>query len=263
MSYDRPRRFKTNVNKNTLSTHWIYGFHTVLAALKNPKRKIKRLVTSKNFSLPPIEKIEKKQILAENLSNTELKALLPEGSVHQGIACLVDTLRTPTLECFCENFSDIKNACVIILDQVTDPQNIGAVIRSAAFFGAQAVIVKDRNTPPITGVIAKAASGGLEKTLLIRTTNISRAINLLKQKGFWCIGFDSGAKTNFESLKISQPTGIVLGAEGYGLRKLVRQSCDQLVKIQGNGELKDLNISNAAAIALYEIKKGIANLSNE
>ena len=260
MPYGRPRRYKPNINKNPSGTYWIYGFHTVLAALNNPNREIKRVVISKNISHPTLRN---KQFKIENLSNTELKALLPEGSVHQGIACLVDTLRTPTLECFCENFADIQHACVIILDQVTDPQNIGAVIRSAAFFGAQAVIVKDRNTPPITGVIAKAASGGLEKTLLIRTTNISRAINLLKKKGFWCIGFDSRAKTNFESLKISQPTGIVLGAEGYGLRKLVRQSCDQLVKIQGNGELKNLNISNAAAVALYEIKKGIANLSNE
>ena len=252
MPYGRPRRYKPNINKNPSGTYWIYGFHTVLAALNNPNRGIKRVVISKNISHPTLKN---KQFKIENLSNTELKALLPEGSVHQGIACLVEPLKTPTLEYFCEKLSNKENAFVIILDQITDPQNIGAIIRSAAFFGAKAVIVKDRNTPPITGVIAKAASGGLESTILIRTANISRAINSLQKKGFWCVGFDSGAKTTFDSLNLLQPTGIVLGAEGYGLRNLVRQNCDQLVKIQGNGPLKDLNVSNAAAVAMYEIKK--------
>ena len=159
------------------------------------------------------------------------------------------------VEDICAEAENLPNALIVLLDRVSDPQNIGAIIRSAAVFGAIAVIIQDRNAPQITGVIAKAASGGIEQVPLVRVTNLSRAIETLKNSNFWCIGLDSEAPGDMQQVKQPSHTALILGAEGAGLRRLVRENCDDLVKIEGRGAIASLNVSNAAAVALYSLSR--------
>lgn len=229
---------------------FIYGHHAVLAALTNPRRRPKRLLTTKN-ALKQLEQAGVRPGISPQIASfEEIAALLPPGAVHQGIALETEPLPEPDLTAACA-----EARCVVALDQVTDPHNVGAILRSAAVFGASALIMTERHSPPQTGALAKAASGALESVHLVRVTNLARTLATLKELGFQIVGLDGEAETTLSDLSLSGPVAIVLGAEGQGLRRLTRERCDWLARIPSVGRLASLNVSNAAAVALYELTR--------
>jgi 23S rRNA (guanosine2251-2'-O)-methyltransferase len=222
-----------------MASNWLYGRHAVLAALANPDRRASRLImVAETQDLPHTGGIE-----PEQLSREALEALLPHGAVHQGIALQADPLPDFPIEEVCDRAESRKTALVVVLDQVTDPQNIGAVLRSAAVFGALSVIIQDRNAPEPTGAMAKAAS------------NLVRALHKLKGAGFWCVGLDAEAPAALGALQPTARRCLILGAEGAGMRRLTKETCDELARIDGPGPLSSLNVSNAAAVALYALSR--------
>ncbi len=249
---DRPPR-----NSNREETRgvgegtWLYGTHAVLAALANPKRKLKSLMATLSASrdLPPDLRF-KPQIVEMNA----LSARLPPGSVHQGLALLAAPLAELTLDDVCP---DHGPSLIVALDQVTDPHNVGAILRSAAAFGAHAVVVTDRHAPAITGVLAKAASGAVELVPLIRVVNLARALDELGALGYWRVGLDSEAPESLGGPARSDRIALVLGAEGAGLRRLTKERCDALVRLPTQGPIRSLNVSNAAAVALYALRPAV------
>ncbi len=179
--------------------------------------------------------------------------LLPPGVVHQGVALEAEPLPEPSLEAACAPALDPAERPVVMLDQVMDPRNVGAVLRSAAAFGARAVIAQRSRAPGTTGTVAKAACGALESVPLVHVTNLARAIQQLKDMGYWVTGLDSDAETLLGASSLKHPVALVLGAEGSGLRRLTRENCDALVAIKLADSMHSLNVSNAAAIALYQL----------
>ena len=232
----------------------IYGKHASLAALANPMRKIKRVLVTKNtrdeLGEKPFSKIKNIQII----EGKKLDDLLPREAVHQGIALECEVISQPSLQDFLAGES---NKPVLILDQVSDPHNVGAILRSAAAFDVGAVIVTDRNAPTESGVMAKAASGALEIMPLISVGNLSQAIEHLKKAGYWIYGLDGEAKQLISAVKFDKKTALVLGAEGRGLRRLTGERCDGLVRLPISDKMESLNVSNAAAVALYELYRQI------
>lgn len=234
---------------------WLFGVHAVNAALRNSERECRRLVTTedrlKDLDQALLARVKK----VETADRLGIDSLLPPGTVHQGLALAVDPL--PDL-----SFDDLKRAAFIkdravflMLDQVTDPQNVGAVLRSAAAFGALGVIVQDRFAPPESGALAKAASGGLESVPLARVVNLSNALEALKAEGFKVIGLEATAEQTLPSLApLPKKLVLVLGSEGEGMRQKQRETCDHLARLPmvSEGPVNSLNVSNAAAIALYE-----------
>jgi 23S rRNA (guanosine2251-2'-O)-methyltransferase len=230
---------------------WIYGRHAVLAALENPRREPGRLVATAEAATRFGEALA--AAAPEILSRAQLQALLPEAAVHQGIALHAPTLPETPLENILDDVA--ASAVVVVLDQVTDPHNVGAVLRSAAAFAAAAVVVQDRSAPPSGGALGKAASGALDIVPLIRASNLARALEQLGNAGFWRIGFDESAELTLTEAPLDGRVALVLGAEGRGLRRLTRERCDRLARIVAPGKLDTLNVSNAAAIALYETER--------
>ena len=184
------------------------------------------------------------------LAREDLAQRLPAGAVHQGLAALVAPLEEPMLEDVLARCGD--NALVLALDQVTDPHNVGAILRSAAAFGVAGLVVTERHAPADTGVLAKAASGALEIVPLVRAVNLARTLEQLKEAGFWLYGLDERGDAAIGTLDLKGRVCIVLGAEGEGLRRLTAEKCDRLVTIPTNAALASLNVSNAASIAVYE-----------
>jgi 23S rRNA (guanosine2251-2'-O)-methyltransferase len=229
----------------------------VTQALLNPKRIHQRLLCTQkgyealaetwakaqndNIALPEVTYVEKE----------DLERLLPRDAVHQDVLLDCQPLTDLFLGDVLEGAPD--NAVVLVLDQVTDPHNVGAILRSAAAFGALAVVMQKLHAPDITGTLAKSASGAVEHVPLIREVNLSRALEQLKEAGFFCIGLDEEGKQPLAKLKLTGKTALVLGAEGAGLRRLVAENCDELVKLPTQGAIASLNVSNAAAVALYEL----------
>ncbi len=239
------------------ATNWIYGRHAVAAALDNPARRIRRIVATQEFlaSLEPLLAAAQADLPAapEIVDRRALALLLPEDAVHQGIAIAADPL--PRRELVDLLAGPREGASVIVvLDQVSDPHNIGAVLRSAAAFAALAVVVPDHGTAPVTGVLAKAASGALETVPLVRVGNLARALERVKAAGFWCVGLEAEAAESIASLDLPERVALVLGAEGGGLRRLTREHCDFLARLPTQAGAS-LNVSNAAAVALYEIAR--------
>jgi 23S rRNA (guanosine2251-2'-O)-methyltransferase len=232
---------------------WLYGAHTVRAALANPERSLRRLLATAEAAraLPP------GRIQPEIVDRAALEAVLPPEAVHQGLALLADPLPEVGVEdiAFQAGADPAARSVVVVLDQVTDPQNVGAVLRAGAAFGARAVVVHDRNAPQVTGALAKAASGALETVPLVRAVNIVRALEALKDAGFWCAGLAEDAGTALAAADFAPRTALVLGAEGEGLRRLTRETCDLLVRIPTRGALASLNVAAAAAVALYELAR--------
>lgn len=226
---------------------WLYGSHAVHAALANPARPRLRLVASRNAAraLPPDGPEP------EILDPDRIGKLLPPGAVHQGLALLTAPLPEPALEEICAAASDRP---VVVLDHVTDPHNVGAILRSASAFGARALVMTRRRSPPPTGALAKVAAGALEHVPLVKVTNLARAMTELKDMGYRLIGLDEKAPVTLaEALAAPAPAALVLGAEGEGLRKLTAETCDLLARLPTGGPVASLNVSNAAAIALYEV----------
>ncbi|TPG57540.1 23S rRNA (guanosine(2251)-2'-O)-methyltransferase RlmB [Roseomonas nepalensis] len=236
----------------------MHGLHAVAAALLNPRRRLRRLLLTAEAEatlaarLPP-GTIAARKLSAERVEDrTRFHSFLPEDSVHQGAAMLVEPLPGLALD-------DVLAASagpVLLLDQVTDPRNVGAILRSAAAFGAAAVVVQDRHAPPETGALARAASGALETVPMIREVNLARAIRGLQDKGVWVLGLAGEAKrTLAEAKPADRRVGLVLGAEAGGLRRLQRETVDEMVRLPIATEVESLNVAAAAAVALYELAR--------
>ena len=238
---------------------WIYGRHAVLAALANPARKIRGLVLSPEALTQHREAITRAldaggrppHFAPETRPKAEIDRLLADGTAHQGFALKADPLPELAVEDICRRAADKAQARVVVLDQATDPRNVGAVLRAAAAFAAEAVIMQDRHAPPAGGVLAKVASGALERVALVQTVNLARALGLLKDSGFWCVGLDARADATLGETDLTGKIALVLGAEGEGLRRLTRDSCDLLARIPMAEGWESLNLASAAAVALY------------
>ena len=230
---------------------WLYGIHVVEAALANPKRKKYRLLVNQEWTTS--FKVDGNEIKPEYVDRHDIERQLPSDAVHQGLALLVAPLDHVALETICRDAT--SDSVVVVLDQITDPRNIGAIMRSAVAFGAFAVVVTDKYTPETTASMAKAASGALDRLPIVRVTNLTRSLVLLKEAGFWLAGLDANANQNITQVNLSGKLAIILGAEGSGLRRLTSQNCDYLVNIPIQPSSDSLNVSVAAAIALYEVFK--------
>ncbi len=233
-------------------TVWLFGLHAVRDALLNPARRKLRLVLTKNAADRLGEAVAKGGIAAEIVDPRKFSVPIDEGSVHQGAALEVKPLVWGTLADVA--ISGAGAPLVVLLDRVTDPHNAGAVLRSAEVFGARAVIAPLRHSAPETGALAKTASGALERQPYLRVTNLSDAMEELKAMGYVLLGLDGAAEATLaEGLAQAgtRPVGLVMGAEGPGLRDKTRETCDLLVRVPSAGAFGSLNVSTAAAVALY------------
>jgi 23S rRNA (guanosine2251-2'-O)-methyltransferase len=244
---------------NDRNTTPIWGFHAARAAWLNPKRRCSRLwlteAGQKTFAATLAEGREEllKRPDPKHVDRTEMDRLLPHGSVHQGIVLEAAPLHEPSLHDLIAG--DNPPDCLVMLDQVTDPHNIGAILRSAAALGAGAVILTERNAPGMTGVLAKTASGAAEFVPQIHVVNLARALDELRKAGYWCVGLAEEGERDLGACDLSGRTVLVLGAEGEGLRQLTRKKCDELARLPTGGPVGSLNVSNAAAVALYEVRR--------
>ena len=229
---------------------YLYGLHTVRAALDNPLRVKKELLATPNAlsRLNEIGQIGKVKV--RETTPKELDKLLGGDAVHQGAALEVD----PVSRFGLNDIQQLK--LVVVLDQLTDPHNVGAILRTACAFGADAVITTARHSPQETGVMAKAASGALDLVPMIEVTNLASALETLKERGLIVLGFDSDAPAPLRPRTDDRPMAVVLGAEGKGLRQRTRELCDEMVRLDMPGPIKSLNVSNAAAIALFAATAG-------
>lgn len=228
---------------------WLYGLHAVKAALANPKRRHMRLLATDSA----VAQLDGAPIPPEIVERELIDGVLPPGAVHQGVALLSEPLPEPDIADIAGIAAARARTVVIALDQVTDPQNVGAVLRSAAAFGAVALIVPDRHAPDATGALAKAASGALETVPLIRPVNLVRALDALKEEGFWVVGLDMDAPQTLAEADLPARCVLALGAEGRGLRRLTEETCDVMVRIpMAEDAIESLNVSASAAVALYE-----------
>jgi 23S rRNA (guanosine2251-2'-O)-methyltransferase len=249
---NRGRTAKADTEKGGEAV-WLYGLHAVRAALANPARHCRRLVLTAEAThhFDAVEPGPKPEIL----SRDEIAHLLPAGAVHQGAALSATPLAAPRLDEACAP-SPERADMVLVLDQVSDPQNVGAILRSAAAFGARAVIVPERRSPKATGALAKAASGALETVPIVRVTNLARALDQLKGLGYWCVGLDAAATATLAEANPEGHVALVLGAEGAGLRRLSAERCDLLARLPISDAVPSLNVAAAAAVALYELTRG-------
>jgi 23S rRNA (guanosine2251-2'-O)-methyltransferase len=223
----------------------LYGWHTVTAALANPARRIRKLWATENAIrrladdgiIPPVA--------PELVRPDALVARLTPDAVHQGIMAEADPLASPDIE------DMAASGIVLVLDQITDPHNVGAILRTAAAFAVAAIVTTARHSPEATGVLAKSASGALEWVPIVTVQNLARALAALKERGFLVVGLDSAAPDNLDAIELRAPLALVLGAEGKGLRQLTGATCDRLARLDLPGAIKSLNVSNAAALALY------------
>ncbi len=234
---------------------WLYGLHAVRAALANPKRFVKRAVLTERAA----EEIGPKllaRVRHEIADMQGVSKVLPEGSVHQGVALLVEPLPRPSLDDVLAAADPGKRRVVLVMDQITDPHNAGAILRTAAAFGASAVVVQDRHAPPESGVLAKAASGALDTVPVVVAVNIARVVENLGKQNFWRIALAGDGETALrEAIEANRDIALVLGSEGDGIRRLVRESCDVSAYVPIDSAMESLNVSNAAAVALYEMAR--------
>jgi 23S rRNA (guanosine2251-2'-O)-methyltransferase len=231
------------------NSYFIYGKHSALAVLTNQKRKIIEVLCSKDIFTEDKPIIEKFRYRITD--NKELNKMLPN-ILHQGIAVKVESITIYDIK---ELDLSNPNYKIAILDQITDSHNIGAIIRSAAAFNINTIVLTSNNSPEENGVIAKTASGGLEAINFVKATNLQSVITYLKKHGFWVIGMDGDTETILSPKILSGKICLILGSEGEGMRQLTRKSCDIIAKIPISSEMESLNVSTAAAIAFFEMSK--------
>ena len=238
---------------------WLWGGHAVLAALANPARRLRRVLvageTVETWENEVAERLEARRDVRkpEIIARHAFAQHLPAGAVHQGIAVQAEPLDQPELAELLAGLPADRPAGLILLDQVSDPHNVGAVLRSASAFGAAAVVATKRNAPGETGALAKAASGALEHVPYPHVTNLARAMATAQAHGFRLLGLAREAAATLADEAGQDRLGLVLGAEGHGLRQKTRATCDTLVRLPTNGPVGELNVSNAAAVGLYEL----------
>ena len=247
---------------------WIWGRHAVLAALANPARAPLRRLLATADALRAVQTdpaarraIEVSGLRPETLDPGEIgRAIGQTGASHQGIALAAAAIEPLDLEAL----ADPAQGVLVMLDQVTDPQNVGAILRSAAAFGARGLIVQDRHTPQFTGALVKAAAGAIESVPTARVINLARALERLADLGWRAVGLSGDAETGLDEAFDGSPTVLVLGSEGEGLRRLVGEHCDVLARIPMPGGFESLNVSAAAAVALYEsVRRATARAPGE
>ncbi len=230
----------------------MYGWHTVTAALRNPARRLRKLLATENAARRLTDEGISSPIAPELVRPSAIAERLTPDAVHQGLYLETDPLPSPAIE-------DLPaQGVVLVLDQITDPHNVGAIFRSAAAFAASAIVTTQRHSPDATGALAKAASGALEFVPLVSVQNLARGLAALKQSGFLVVGLDSSGEADLASLPLRAPLALALGAEGKGLRQLTKATCDHVARIALPGEIKSLNVSNAAALGLYVASRRLA-----
>lgn len=244
------------------SERWLYGRHAVAAALANPERRWRRLITLAAQHDEAAALVAAARAIRRGdgepiriVERGALAALLGDDAVHQGLALEVELLEPPDLDDVLRRAELVPRSLVVVLDQVSDPHNVGAILRAAAAFGAAAVIVAAHGAPTATGALAKAASGALELVPLLAEVNLARTLERLKQAGFWCCGLDEHAPRPLSALDLGPRVALVLGGEGAGMRRLVRDNCDYLARLPTSAAMPSLNVSTAAAVALYAVSQ--------
>ncbi|MCJ8141420.1 23S rRNA (guanosine(2251)-2'-O)-methyltransferase RlmB [Ancylobacter sp. A5.8] len=235
----------------------LYGWHSVAEALRNPRRKLRRLMATENAMKRLVEEAVPLPFQPEIVRPSEIDRLLEPDAVHQGLLVECDPLRSPSLA------EAAENDLILVLDQITDPHNVGAIVRSAAALKVGAIVTTARHSPAATGVLAKAASGGLEHVPFCFVGNLARALEEMKNSGVQVVGLDSEGSADLVDTPLRAPVALVLGAEGKGLRQLTRQTCDTLARIDLPGAIVSLNVSNAAVLALHIARRAIASKTAE
>ena len=229
---------------------WIGGKHAVLSAIKNPKRKINKLLVTQDNEKDFNAKNFNKKILIEVKDKKEIdKIFINENIVHQGVAAEIENIATIELKEYLKNKNDTRNT-LVVLDDITDQRNVGSIIRSCSAFNIDAVILLEKNYNPKSKMMYKSASGAMELLNVIPVSNITNALELLKKNNYWIYGLDGYAKESIEEQKWTTHNAFVFGSEGEGLRRLVKENCDHLIKIQINKEMESLNVSNAVSVTL-------------
>lgn len=247
-----PRPSRAHGRAGADADNFVWGRHPVLAALANPARKgMGRLLATADRAA----ELERDKLThghrIEIVEAQAIDRMLPPGAVHQGLAFKVQPLEGVTLEDIAEPASGI----IVMLDQLTDPQNVGAIFRSALAFGARGIVVQDRHSPALAGALAKASAGATERLPCARVTNLSRALEKLADLGWRAVGLDGAAELTLDEALDDRPTVLVMGSEGDGVRRLVAEHCDIMARIPMPGGFESLNVSNAAAVALYEARR--------
>ncbi len=240
------RRKKSHQSHGTASRPRFWGRHAVAAALDNPARKVLRAWATREaagvMQFP-------KEVPVTLADVADLGRLVPNDAPHQGVVIEAEPIEEPWLDELLG--APAERAVLLVLDQVTDPHNVGAILRSAAAFGAIGIVTQDRHSPPESGVVAKAASGALERVPWVRVVNLARALEEIGEAGFWRIGLAGEAQTDLREALGPPRVALVLGAEGPGLRPNTREHCDALARLPITSAIESLNVSNAAAVALY------------
>jgi 23S rRNA (guanosine2251-2'-O)-methyltransferase len=231
----------------------LYGWHTVKAALENPARRIRRLYATENAARRLADDGVALPVTPELVRPDTIAARLGPDAVHQGLLAEADPLPSPDLE------ELPASGIVLVLDQITDPHNVGAILRTAAGFAVSAIVTTARHSPEATGVLAKSASGALDYVPIVTVQNLARALGEMKERGYLLIGLDSTGDADFADIALTAPLALVLGAEGKGLRQLTRATCDRVARLDLPGKIKSLNVSNAAALALYVASRRLAS----
>jgi 23S rRNA (guanosine2251-2'-O)-methyltransferase len=231
----------------------LYGIHAVREALRGKRRKPLDIYATEAAARRLEVEITGAGLCPHIVTAEELARRLGAGAVHQGV--LLEAMPLPPLD-----LSEIisRSGIVLVLDQITDPRNAGAILRTAAAFGVDAVVMTRRHAPEIDGVVAKAASGGIEHVAMVGVVNLARALERLGESGYLRLGLDSEAALSLAAVSLRRPIALVLGGEGKGLRRLSRENCDFVVRLDMPGAIKSLNVSNACAVALTLVHAGLA-----
>jgi 23S rRNA (guanosine2251-2'-O)-methyltransferase len=245
------RSFGADGRKVPLDTAILYGWHPVAEALKNPARRFRQLALTENALRRLQEAAIELPVQPEIVRPELLDQKLTPDAVHQGLYAETDPLPSPGLH------ELSLDGLVLVLDQITDPHNFGAIVRTAAAFNVAAIVTTARHSPEATGVLAKSASGGLEHVPISLVQNLARAMQELKERGFMLVGLAEEGEADLSDATLRAPLALVLGAEGKGMRQLTRETCDLVARLDLTGAIRSLNVSNAAALALYIADRAI------